>query len=86
MHDSIKIFAQLKRETLQVESLPSRSGCRRQTTNASIHLGLQERKKQVSQTKTKFKSLVTRLYIDHFKDTYRQNQSLHLNLTLNNLR
>ena len=44
MHDSIQIFAQLKRETLQVESLPSRSGCRRQTTNASIHLGLQERK------------------------------------------
>ena len=44
MHDSIQIFAQLKRETLQVESLPSRSGCRQQTTNASIHLGLQERK------------------------------------------
>ena len=44
MHDSIQIFAQLKLETLHVESLPSRSGCRRQTTNASIHLGLQERK------------------------------------------
>ena len=44
MHDSIQIFAQLKLETLRVESLPSRSGCRRQTTNASIHLGLQERK------------------------------------------
>lgn len=36
--------------------------------------------------KKKFKSLVTRSYIDQFEDLYRQNQSLHLNLTMNILR
>ena len=39
--------------------------------------------------KQKFKSLVTRyiyIYIHQFEDLYRQNQSLHLNLTMNILR
>ena len=65
MHDSIQIFAQLKRETLQVESLPSRSGCRRQTTNASIHLGLQERKNKSH--KQKQNSITLRIRIAKIK-------------------
>ena len=65
MHDSIQIFAQLERETLQVESLPSRSGCRRQTTNASIHLGLQERKNKSH--KQKQNSITLRIRIAKIK-------------------